>query len=744
MATALAVFSQDALAQTEPGATPQRVEVVGRSPMPGLGVDRDLLPYNAQTISRGALDQAQAENLGDHLVRRIPGLQSNDIQGSTFQGDLSYRGFRASGLLGAAQGMSVFLDGVRVNESFGDVVSWDLVPEFALQSLTLQPGANPAFGLNTLGGAIALSTVDGRSAPGVQGSFGAGSFGRVRADAALGQSHGEGWHSFIGASSFEEDGWRDFSPGRIHQLFAKLGRASADTAWSVSLLGGRSTLVGNGLLPSVTVEDGEQFPDLYAADRAAVYTHPDRTKNELGQLTLNTEHLLDGGLQARGLAYVRVSRRSTVNGDAADDAPPGSEENAAFNTTATRQSAWGLAASVAGRHGTHQWQAGVSVDASRVRYEQQEQEARFDDTRGTIAGSEPAELSARVEGDGLTLGLYATDTWAIAPDTHLTTTLRLNRSRVRNQLDTVDDDTGELEQQPRESFTYNNANPAIGLAQRVADGVVLYGNIARNTRVPTAIELGCADPEEPCRLPVGLQSDPYLKPVRSTHLELGARWRPAPEQRIELALFRTDNRDDILFSSISTVSQLGYFRNFDRTRHQGLDLSWAGRQGAWDGSASLSMLDATYQATGTLRQGERNVAVQPGTPIAGLPRYSLKAGLDWRVAPGWSVGADAHWVDSRRVQGNEDDRLEDGEDEQVTLRVPGYALLHLRMAWQATEGIELVARVQNALDRHFESYGALGSTVFDAAGRYTGDEKDALFVGPGAPRSFFVGLRARY
>jgi outer membrane receptor protein involved in Fe transport len=336
------------------------------------------------------------------------------------------------------------------------------------------------------------------------------------------------------------------------------------------------------------------------------------------------------------------------------------------------------------------------------------------------------------------------DTWALAPSTHLTAAVRLNRTRVRNQLDTVDDDTGAFEVQPRESFTYRSANPAIGLAHRIADALTVFSNLARNTRVPTVIELGCANPEEPCRLPVGLQADPYLEPVRSTSLELGARWRPASGQRVEISVFSTDNKDDILFSSISTTSQLGYFRNFDRTRHRGLELSWAGRQGAWQGHASLSGLDATYQADGTLRQGERNVVVRPGTRIAGLPRWGAKAGADWQPAPDWSLGADAQWVDSRGVQGNEDGRLDDGDDEPRPLRVPGHALLNLRAAWRAAPDVELLARVQNVLDRRYETHGALASTVFDAAGRFTGDEADALFVAPGAPRSFFVGLRLQH
>ena len=66
------------------------------------------------------------------------------------------------------------------------------------------------------------------------------------------------------------------------------------------------------------------------------------------------------------------------------------------------------------------------------------------------------------------------------------------------------------------------------------------------------------------------------------------------------------------------------------------------------------------------------------------------------------------------------------------------------MAWQSTPAITVIARVNNALNRGYESYGALAETVFDAQGRYTGNEEDALFVAPGAPRSFFVGLRLRF
>lgn len=730
-----------ALAQTEPAREPGRVEIIGTSPLAGLGVERELLPYASQVLRRGAIDQAQAGPATELLTRRLPGAQVNEIQGSAYQPDLTFRGYRASGLLGASQGLSVYLDGVRVNEPFGDVVNWDLLPEFALQSLSVVPGANPAFGLNTLGGAIALTTLDGRSAPGARGEIGFGSFGGKRADLSFGARSGE-WNHFVAGSVFDEHGWRDHSPGRLGTLSARVGQSlAADSEWSIAALIGRSMLVGNGLVPQVTLDDtGQRTPDLLQASRKAVYTHPDRTRNTLGQLAFNwSAGARDSRLQA--LAYARHTRRETVNGDVADE--PGTV--ASLNTTNARQTAVGAAASLARRDGAHQWQAGASVDASRVRYRQFEREGGFDATRGVVADpAEQAELSAAVEGESLSLGLYVTDTWRVAAATHVTLTARTNHSRVSNELTTVDDVTGNEVELPRETFTYSSLNPAVGVTRGLGFGVTVYGNVARNTRVPTAIELGCADPASPCRLPAGLQSDPFLKQVHSTAFELGARWRPADAQRVELTAYRHDNRDDIVFGSVSATGQLGYFQNFPRTRHEGLDLAWEGTFGPASVGASASLLRATYQAAGTLRMGERNVAVEPGTRMAGLPRSMLKVGGDWRFAPGWSAGVDWSWHGRRVVQGNEDGLLEDGAADSVDLSLPGYALTHLRLAWQVREGVELTLRVNNGLDKRYATYGALAETLFDAQGAYTGAGEEALFVAPGAPRSVFLAARLRF
>lgn len=738
----------------------ERVEVIGVSPLPGQGIDRNILPYSTQVLKRDAIDAAQAANQVDYLNRRVPGVQVNDIQGSPFQGDLTYRGFRASPLLGAGQGLSVYLDGVRINEPFGDVINFDLIPEFAVSAISLVPGANPAFGLNSLGGALAYTTHDGRSAPGVRADFSFGSFGRKRVDFSYGASQDSGWHQYLALTAFDEDGWRDASEGDLQQFFAKLGRDDGATSWSLSALAGRSDLIGNGLLPAYTIDDGALTEDLYFTRREAVYTSPDQTENRLDQLAFNLQHAVDANSTLSALAYVRRSTRDTVNGDEADEPDDGGSagnpeptgNNAAFNTTATRQTGYGAGLAYARSSGAHQFQVGASVDSARVRYRQLEQEGFFTPERGVIpAEGEPVELAANVTGRSTSFGLYATDTVQVAPRTHVTATARYNRSSVSNQLTVRDDDTGIVEDKPRERFTYRSLNPALGLAHRLGEAATtptVYANVARNSRVPTVIELGCADPEEPCRLPAGLQADPYLKQVRSTTVEAGMRWPITREWRLNVEAYRTDNRDDILFRSVNVNGQLGYFANFPKTRNQGADIELTLSRPDFDLGLGYSFLKATYEAAGVLRQGERNVTIRPGTRIAGLPRHALKLAADWRVGAGLSVGADLQALTSRGVSGNEDGLLEDpevGEAPQARrLRLPGYAVLNLRANWKPTRQWELYASVNNLFDRRYESFGALAETVFGPTGVYTGEASDALFVAPGTPRAVFVGLRYRY
>ncbi|MHA7685232.1 TonB-dependent receptor [Cupriavidus sp. PET2-C1] len=753
------------------GAMLPEVQIVAAAPLPGIGVDRDLVPYTVQTASGDDLNGKRTGTLAEYLARYFTGVNVNDIQGSPFQSDLTYRGFRASPIPGASQGLSIYLDGIRVNEPFGDVVSWDMIPEAALESVSLVSSANPAYGLNTLGGALAMTTRSGLSSPGFTADLSYGSGNRKRADLSGGIRSDSGWHAFAAGTLFQEQGWRDHSEGRLGNLFVKAGHASDTTSWDVSLLHGRSTLIGNGLVPSYRASGSVLLPGLYENNRAAAYTYPDKTRNQVTQVALNGRHWIDDKTSAAMLAYVRTSRRDTTNGDInpdydaytedcedgfnADGSPRKSRcgftraegaalDPAVLNTTHMWQQSIGVALSAAKETEHHLLNAGLTFDRSRLTYSQYEQLATFTDDRGVIADpNAPNKLFSGVSGTSRAIGLYLSDTWSLTPSTFLTASARWNHVTVSNTLRNSDGS-----EQPQESFTYRRLNPALGLTQKLGGGVSVFGGYAQNNRVPTVLELGCADPAQPCRLPAGLQADPYLKQVVSHSYEAGARWRPSKDTEMSGTFYRIDNHDDILFLRAPNTQQ-GYFANFDRTRNQGFDLSARQRLGDFTLRLGYSYLQATYQANGQLAVGERTIDVKPGMRRAGVPRHTIKLGVDWQALAGLTLGADLVGVSSSPTNGNEDGLRADPQPgkapKYADWSTPGYATVNLRASYRVNKHFEIYARVANLLDRRYETYGQISNDLFPNGNLLRPhvtpeDNASALFVAPGAPRSAWVGF----
>src|SRR5437868_8622022 len=156
----MAVPAAESLDQLPP------VVVIGIAPLPGAEQNADQIAAPVQTAGAQDINRSHALDLTAFMNRALGGVQVSDVQSNPLQPDVSFRGYTASPLLGTPQGLSVYLDGVRLNQPFGDVVSWDLTPTMAIASTTLSPGSNPLFGLNTLGGALSVRPKDGRSNPG--------------------------------------------------------------------------------------------------------------------------------------------------------------------------------------------------------------------------------------------------------------------------------------------------------------------------------------------------------------------------------------------------------------------------------------------------------------------------------------------------------------------------------------------------------------------------------------------------
>ncbi|MEO6185021.1 MAG: TonB-dependent receptor plug domain-containing protein, partial [Steroidobacteraceae bacterium] len=285
------------------------VTVVGVTPLPGIELPVNQIAAPVQTATSTEIDRAHALDLAAFMNRMLGSVYVNDVQNNPLQPDVSFRGYTASPLLGTPQGLSVYMDGVRLNQPFGDVVSWDLIPRQAIAGMALIPGSNPLFGLNTLGGALALRTKDGYSDPGASVGLNYGSNDRRSADVELGGHADNGIYWYGTASKLKEDGWREASPSKAMQVFGKLGIRHRSSDVSLSASFADTNLTGNGL----------QDQQLLSTRYDSIYTKPDITRNRSYLLNLVGKRTVSDTLQLSANAFHRSIRSSTLNGDVNDD-----------------------------------------------------------------------------------------------------------------------------------------------------------------------------------------------------------------------------------------------------------------------------------------------------------------------------------------------------------------------------------------------------------------------------------------
>lgn len=301
-------------------------------PMPGLALTKEEIPGNVQSISAKEIKESNTLTITDLMNQKLQSVTVNDYQSNPFQMDLQYRGFTASPQLGTAQGISVFLDGIRVNEPFGDVVNWDMIPMNALSSLDIFPGSNPVFGLGTLGGALSMRTKSGFDGKTLDAQVLTGSFGRKQLQVSAGNNNGA-FAGFLSGNFFLEDGWRNDSPSKVNQVFGKAEWQGERAKLGLSMLYAGNKLTGNGLLPQQMVDQNPK----------QVYTSPDESKNNLLQFQLSGVWDVSETFNITGQIYNRNSKRKSHTSDVNENFG-GSDGNPATASTkdSSRQLLQGL------------------------------------------------------------------------------------------------------------------------------------------------------------------------------------------------------------------------------------------------------------------------------------------------------------------------------------------------------------------------------------------------------------------
>ena len=523
------------------------VLVIGNTPLPGFGLPLNQVPTNVQTADSADLQRAQTTDVADYLNRNFTGVNASESAANPFQIDVLYHGFTASPLLGTPEGMSVYVDGVRVNESFGDTVNWDLIPESAISTVALISGSNPVFGLNTLGGALSIQTKSGHDNPGTQFEAYGGSFGRRSFAGETGGSFGP-FDYFGTVHFFDETGWRNISPSRLWQAFGKVGWQNELTDLDLSYTYADTSLYGNGATPL----------SMLAYNRETSYT-PDFTHNLLhfvnltGTQMLAKDWLLSGNLYYRHLVTDASNGSNNDNylsddysGPPIDCSAPLDERasiaycsQAATQISVTTQHTFGLGVQLTDSQELFGWknQAIVGADYSDSDnvFAQQFQYGAFAADRTLVYFDSPLnnETVISLSGSNRILGAYFTDTVSPRPWVHVTLSARYNRNTETLNGYSVDTDVGDVGDGFDEAspvvgdHTFSRLNPAVGVTFTPTDTVTYYANYNEASRAPTVIELGCANPEQPCGLPNDFASDPDLRQVvaRTWRRACAGSWR---------------------------------------------------------------------------------------------------------------------------------------------------------------------------------------------------------------------------
>lgn len=795
------------------------ITVIGTTPLPGVGLPKAQIPANVQTATGAELNQSNSIDLADFMNKRLGSVHVNEMQGNPFQPDVNYRGYSASPLLGTPQGLSVYMDGVRMNQPFGDVMSWDLIPRSAISSITLTPGSNPIFGLNTLGGALSIQTKDGRSNPGSVLQTYVGSYGRRALELEHGGFNDQGLSWYGTANLFKDRGWREESPSDIRQLFGKLGWRDAKTDLKLSAAIANNQLLGNGL----------QEAQLLSSGYSSVYTKPDITSNKSMLLNLAAQHSLRDDLVFSGNMYYRSLKTRTLNGDsneeslgqsvyqpsAADQSAlaaagysgfptaganasstpfpfwrciaqalqndePAEKCNGLITRSDSKQTNYGISGQLtsysplAGRK--NQLTVGAALDESRIRFNQLGELGYLNPDRsvtgvgafgdGATGGEiDGAAFDTRVSltGKVRTYSLFATDTMALPNQLNLTVSGRFNRTSVINN-DLINPGGGLNSLDGNHNFS--RFNPAIGLTWVPSRSLNTYLGLNQGSRAPTSIELGCANPERPCKLPNSMAGDPPLNQVITRTLEAGVRGSVSNNLSWSIGAFRAVSNDDILFVA-DDQSGFGYFKNFGKTRRQGLELGLNGRNGPLSFGMNHTMLQATYQSSDTVQgssnssnQGEEpglqgNTNIKPGDRIPLIPQHLFKAYSDYRLTSTFSIGLNMVAVSSAFARGNENNQHRpDGSYYLGPGKSPGYAVFNLGARYQVEKQLQLFAQINNLFDRKYSTAALLGPSAFSGNGNFQARPFAAVngefplqhstFFAPGAPRIIWVGLRYHF
>jgi iron complex outermembrane recepter protein len=688
------------------------------------GIPLARVPYGVHVHAAADLTRGADVTLAD-ARDRVPGISTASQFGSRAQPDLRLRGFQVGPAVGFPQSVSVFVDGVRVNEPDASQINFDLIPLHAVERVEVIRAPGGPFGRNTLAGAINVVTLRPEAGAGVRGRLEArgGSFGATALEGLATGARGS--FDYVASGRYlAEDGWRDLSSTQLRQVFMKVGYRSERTDAWLAYTFADNFVEGPGSLPRSWL-DGELPPELAGTrdPRRLQYTGFDGDSFDplLHFPVLGIAHRIGASSSLQLTAFARSNRVIQSNDNITEANVRG--ESDLLSTGATLQL-------VQVRSSGLNWGGGIEYvrNDSDIRIFEVANAAHPD------AGGMTESVTAPEDNFGAFLHAWS----PLSATFSVTGSLRFDYVSIPF-IDRLD---------PEGSGTniFRQITGSVGGDARLSDGLRAFASYGRGFRAPVILEISCSDPEDPCPLPFELGADPPLDPVTTDTWQAGLRYGARAGVELELVGYRADVYDD-LFAVVTPPATRGYFKNLDHTRREGLELSARVRpRRAVTIDGSIAWTRATFQSSATLASallddddddeeeaaepdGDGAVYVEPGDHFAMVPSFTARVTADW--TPGsWGLTLDASFVGRQFFLGDESNDEEFG-------RLPAWHVLDARLRRDFAR-LSAFVEVRNLLGGEHHTFGIISPNVRGPR------EEPQPFLTPLEPTHVNVGLAWRF
>jgi len=659
----------DSSPNLEDQEVPQLKEyVVSDTQLPSVGKPILSVPSKVTLITAEDIQKSGAKTTQE-AIQSATGIIFYNQNGNNFQQNIGLRGFSAD----PVPAISVFVDGMRVNEPGFNTINWDLIPFEIIEKIEILPGPTALFGKNALAGVVQITTKKGSQIRQATGDTLWGSFQRERYTVNTSGPVNEKTDYYFNFSRETENGFRDESNARISRFFGKIGfHPTAKTDIDVSY-----TYVKDRLLQAGTLNEAQA-----AANRNQNVSPGDFSQSEQNMLRVNGQQKLPLGLSLSGNIFYRHLNQNNFTNSG------GGFTVNSLNKTEMRGGVLQIT-----HEGKFFQQKNILVLGGEV--------TRNDFSRRGVAFGASNNTAT---GEDI-VGLYVQDTLDLFTKVSVTGGLRYDH----DQYSYMDKLSPALDQSKR----FSRITPRAGINYRVRPGTSIYFSYSEGFRIPTPDEVFAT---------IGF-SNPNLRPVRSQSYEIGVKTALGSSASMALAFYQTLSREEIFFTCTICLSSDpgfdGLNRNIDKARRRGVEATFEGRYGGYvDGVLNYTYTESQFRSPFNISTSE---VIEVGDSFPLVPKHRISVTGNIHPTKNWTLSISGLYVSTQFL-------LSDSGNSQP--RLPGYFVLNGRLAYERLVPggvLKGFVMVNNILDNEYFDYGIFSS--FSGTRNYNPAAPIAFFGG---------------